>query len=410
MVKRFREIVEAALLLLAVGLAEPRLVAQALPLPLTGELRANQFTTDAQENPKVGMAADGDYVVAWSSLGQDGDSGSIVIRRFPGTGGVPFDELVVNQANAGDQFRPGIDMNASGDFVVVWDTDVDGAGLRGRRSTNGGTTLGSEFRLTASTSTESLRPNVARADDGSFVATFQSDGSSARHRRFGTDGAADSGDRDAAPAFATAVNPAIATAPGGATVIVFETPDAGGFGIVAQRYDSAGNPVGDPIEVPETEANNQGVADVAMADDGSFVVSWKDTPLGLRARRFNATGKPLGREIAVSPQEPFGRPSVAVAPLGAFVLAFASGGVINAREYDRTGKPVGDAFVVSVTNELVESADAATNGHRFVVVWDADDLDNSNLAVAHRLYLMRSIFADDLESRGTSAWSLTTGD
>jgi hypothetical protein len=42
----------------------------------------NQYTTDSQRSPVVASGADGSFVAAWSSTGQDGDLQAIVARRF----------------------------------------------------------------------------------------------------------------------------------------------------------------------------------------------------------------------------------------------------------------------------------------------------------------------------------------
>src|SRR5262249_45223564 len=44
--------------------------------------RVNSFTTDAQRVPSVAMDAAGEFVVAWESFGQDGESYGIYAQRY----------------------------------------------------------------------------------------------------------------------------------------------------------------------------------------------------------------------------------------------------------------------------------------------------------------------------------------
>ncbi len=46
------------------------------------EFRVNSYTTNAQYNVAVGMAPDGDFVVAWDSSGQDGAGVGVFAQRF----------------------------------------------------------------------------------------------------------------------------------------------------------------------------------------------------------------------------------------------------------------------------------------------------------------------------------------
>src|SRR5688572_8274596 len=90
--------------------------------PAGGEFPVNTFTTNAQTIPAVAADADGDFVVAWQSEGQDGNGPGIYAQRFDAGGGPRGAEFLVNDtAFAGSQFRPAVAMDADGDFVITWD-------------------------------------------------------------------------------------------------------------------------------------------------------------------------------------------------------------------------------------------------------------------------------------------------
>ncbi len=149
--------------------------------PVAGpNFQVNVTTEGDQHDPMVASdRRDGDFVVTWTSQGQDGDGAGIVARRFspagvPGTEG----EILVNQTTAGDQQRSSVALDAAGDFVVTWDgvgqqpnqTDLDGVFYR--RFSAAGLPRGFETRLNAATDPEQNISAVASAGDGSFVAIW----------------------------------------------------------------------------------------------------------------------------------------------------------------------------------------------------------------------------------------------
>ena len=87
--------------------------------PFTGETR--KFN---QKNPSVAMDADGDFVIVWQSeVPDDVDfrSGSdIFAKRFDSTGQALGSQQLVNEFTTNAQFSPNVGMNDSGNFVVTW--------------------------------------------------------------------------------------------------------------------------------------------------------------------------------------------------------------------------------------------------------------------------------------------------
>src|SRR5512134_1671002 len=54
--------------------------------PLGPEFRINTYTTDNQQYPVVAADSDGDFVVVWTSLGQDGSIHGNFGQRYEGSG------------------------------------------------------------------------------------------------------------------------------------------------------------------------------------------------------------------------------------------------------------------------------------------------------------------------------------
>src|SRR5262249_44108885 len=117
---------------------------------LGNEFQVNQFTTQAQSFASVAMDADGDFVVAWESFTQDGSVFGIYARRYDDAGNAPGNEFRVNQFTTDFQEFASVAMDADGDFVVAWqslDQDGSGDGVYARRYDDAGNALGNEFQV-----------------------------------------------------------------------------------------------------------------------------------------------------------------------------------------------------------------------------------------------------------------------
>lgn len=374
------------------------------PLPLTGELQVNTFTTGAQDLPRARMADDGIHVVIWRSQNQDGDLGGIRFRKFPGDGSAPFVESGLNQATAGDQQRPGLGMNGDGDWVGVWESEAPGQGIRARRTGGNGTTIGDEAGASQSTSGGTQFPAASRGADDGFVVVWQLSAESF-FRAFAANGTPLTDDESVDPDPAETLAPDVASLAGGGFVVTYTSLEADAGDVFAQRYDAQGLAVGARIPVPETNSEEEKFGVVAALPDGGFVVAWEVDLFGVRWRRFAADGSPVGGEVPLGSGANANQTSVAVAPGGGLVVAVTDGEV-RAREYDRLGRPVGDLFQVNTTTDGLQSRPSVGVGaDRFVIAWQSQNFDGSEFGIARRLYRFRSIFADDFETGDTGGWS-----
>ncbi|HRC84897.1 MAG TPA: hypothetical protein PK413_04745 [Thermoanaerobaculia bacterium] len=87
--------------------------------------RLNSTTEHDQAEPALGTDSAGNLLAAWASYGQDGDRGSIVLRRFDSSLSPLSEEKRVNQTAAGHQHAPLISVGPDGSFVVAWVTEED---------------------------------------------------------------------------------------------------------------------------------------------------------------------------------------------------------------------------------------------------------------------------------------------
>jgi hypothetical protein len=152
--------------------------------PLGPEFLVNTYTTSAQRRPSVASDTVGNFVVVWDSYGQDGQFAGIFGQRYASSGTPLGPEFRVNTYTTSAQYLPRVVADAAGNFVVVWQSyTADGSndGVFGQRYASSGAPLGSEFRINTYTTGDQDRPAVASDASGNFVVTWQSqaqDGSS----------------------------------------------------------------------------------------------------------------------------------------------------------------------------------------------------------------------------------------
>ena len=296
------------------------------------------------------------FVVVWRDDNGDGSSLRIAGQRYDGNGNAVGIEFQVNTTTAGAQFDPSVTSLSNGGFVVSW-TDTNGNdgsidGVFARVYDAAGTAVGNDFVVNtftggAQNQTGSVTQPIVGLETGGFVAVWSSVGQ-----------------------------------------------DGSGWGVFGQRFDNAGNAVGVEFQVNTTTLTNQLDPSVAALTDGGFVVAWHDDTSdgngpGIVAQRYNAAGQAVSRdgltlgadEIDVNDFTPNFQIHAIVTGLadGGFAIAWQSDGVdadgntgISAKRYDASGNDVTGEFVVS--NTLAAENIAAITGRSdgsYVIAWDA---------------------------------------
>ena len=136
----------------------------------------NTFTTGNQTTPAIAADANGDYVVTWSSVGQDGSGYGIYAQRYRSTGIAQGTAFQVNSFTSQNQLDPSVAMDAAGDFVIAWESALeDGSdyGVYAQRYNSSGSAVGSEFLVNTFTTGAQEAPSVAMDSTGDFVIAWQ---------------------------------------------------------------------------------------------------------------------------------------------------------------------------------------------------------------------------------------------
>ena len=186
--------------------------------------------------------------------------------------------------------------------------------------------------------------------------------------------------------------------------------------IHARWFDASGAPLGEDFVVHSLLPVSPNQPDVATLDDGSVVITWASyeqdgSDWGIYARRYDASGAPLGAEFLVNATTagPQVSPSVSRVDGGGFVITWSSADAstlgVWARAFDSTGAPIGDEVLVNTyaTGSQNSPAVAALNDGRFIVAWQDFGQDGSIYGVYAQLFEptnVPSAFADYLT--GTS--------
>jgi hypothetical protein len=142
-----------------------------------GEFRVNTYTTRFQTNPTVAMDLAGDFVVAWQSYRQDGEGYGVYAQRYNAAGLAQGSEFRVNNYTTNAQFAPTIAMDSTGDFLVAWTSygqDGSGYGTYAQRFNAAGVAQDPEFKVNTYTTGKQETPAAAMDSNGEFVVAWAS--------------------------------------------------------------------------------------------------------------------------------------------------------------------------------------------------------------------------------------------
>ncbi|MCA9174993.1 MAG: Ig-like domain-containing protein [Planctomycetales bacterium] len=380
------------------------------------------YTTDDQTNPTVAVAADGTFLVAWQSQGEDGDGDGIFAQRYLADGtpnGIAFQ---VNTESAGDQSLPTAAMDNAGNAIIAWqseDQDTDGSGIYARRYDAAGAALDADDVLVNTTvAGNQTDPSVSRDRvGGDYVIAWQSE-------TLGEEGEVDlnvlahvfdaSGATVVSEFVANSilekdqVGPSAAMSPSGEFVIAWTSEGQVGSGadVYARQFDAAGDPVADDFLVNETTLRGQQYPATGIDADGNILVSWQSShqdgfSWGVYAKAYDATGAVIEPEFQVNTntQGPQVNPALNANSDGEAIVVWLGLDVTHAPAVHakRIQLPQGAAeFEIGPEGEVVLAnyaaleeapASATVDGDgNYIVVWQSYGDDGSGLGIYGRRF------------------------
>ena len=194
--------------------------------------------------------------------------------------------------------------------------------------------------------------------------------------------------------------------------------DGSSFGIFAQRYDASGVAQGGEFQVNTTTAGEQRTAVAAGLDGGGFVVVWwsqgqDGSGYGIYSQRYDAAGVAQGVETQVNTTTAGDQADASIAALsdGGYLVVWqsmgqdGSGGGIYARRYDASGAPLGGEMPVNTTTADIQERPfvAALANGGYLVTWTSFGQDGSGSGVFAQRY-GNGLFATEqtaLDLKGT---------
>lgn len=201
----------------------------------------------------------------------------------------------INTHTSGQQRLSQATALSDGNFYVTWtstDQDGDRYGVYGQLFDADGNPIGTETQINTYTSSDQTLPQVTAYGDGEFVVVWQSFAQDETVYDSYPDGLSPTGYRLSDYAY------------------VYQ------YGIFAQRFNSAGQPIGNEFQVNTTTRDNQSNAEIISLPDGGFVIVWGNTfahityfdePYGSsRFQRYDADGNPVGGEVTLDTYAPAG--------------------------------------------------------------------------------------------------------
>lgn len=141
------------------------------------EKTINSVATGQQFAPAIGMAANGDYVIAWQDDQNDDGVYEVAARGFLANETQRFAQIFCHASLTGHQQDPDVDIDDTGRFVVAWEDDADSNGsfqIRARGFTATGTQLWAERTINADATGQQTDPDVTMEPTGNAYVTWES--------------------------------------------------------------------------------------------------------------------------------------------------------------------------------------------------------------------------------------------
>ncbi len=274
----------------------------------------------------VALGADGGFIIAW------GFANDIFAQRFDSDCNEIGSQFLLNTHTSGVQDEPVVAIANDGGFVAVWESegqDGSGEGVSRRRFDKDGVGLESDLQTNTYVLGDQHSPSVDVASDGDFVIVWTNDDSgnddsNIHGRHFNSNGAMTGSEFTVNTTFGGSQHdPHVAMIPGGGFVVVWDinAQDTGSDGIRGQRFDSDGTKLGDEFDVNTISNDIVSTPSVATFGDDSFVVVWEDQ-YEIYGQRFDANGDKAGSKFQADGISGYTclAPQVAAASDGGFVV------------------------------------------------------------------------------------------
>ncbi len=311
------------------------------------DFTVNSVAKGQQRRPDIAMDYKGNFVVVWEDDKNENNIYQIYARGFNASGSEKFSDFTVNSVGKGQQLVPAIDMSGNGDFVVVWQDDMDGNGyyqIRARGFHADGSEKFHDFTVNSVAKGQQLKPKVAMGVNGDFVVVWQDDKDEngyyqIRARGFHADGSELFSDITVnSVAKGQQLIPVVAMSGNGDFVVVWQDDkdQNGYYQIRARGFHADGSERLGDFTVNSISKGQQLKPDIAIALNGDFIIVWQDDKdekryYQIRARGFHADGSEKFHDITVNSISKGQqlKPKVAMDDYGGFIVVWEDDNNMN---------------------------------------------------------------------------------
>ncbi len=329
---------------------------------------ANFF--DDQLVPEVAATDDGGFVVVFQDDVGGAGTYNIIGKRFDDTGSLTNTSLIASTAD--EETSPTVTAFSDGSYLVAYEDDSTGNSNVNGVIVSAGDVVGTEFSIGADTDNETSPVADTLSNNNAVVAYLDPNAGNTSDVRvvfeiYDSSGSLVVGETAATTNGAINREPHVAALAGGGFVLTWTDPDIDGKsdGITAAIYDNAGGLVLAPFLVNNNTNGSQNEPRVTALADGGFVIIWDDDNSNLvRGQRFDAAGNEVGNQFSMN-QSNETSPDIAGLSDGRFITVFESGAAGNADVYGQIWDPrdttISGTFGADAIASRVESSNISTS-------------------------------------------------
>ena len=281
----------------------------------------NTTSDNTQDHPRVAVAGDGTFLVAWESEEFDPDDSTnrrFVRSQFFAANGTASGPEQLVSGSSGDSAPISVDVAAlrvadgsSGGFVVVWDSfntegsDNSSSSIQAHMLSAAGALTGEQFEVNTTFGGSQRDATVAELPDGGFLVVWGDPG--VQGRRFSNAGAPDGPQFQINTEFTgVGLEADVAIGWDGVVAVVWEDADDAGNEeeIRARLYDSDLSPLGPDFRVNSLLTGDQKLPLIGDYGPLGFLVTWQsassvgsDTSESIQARLVTGQNQFDGPQI-----------------------------------------------------------------------------------------------------------------
>jgi hypothetical protein len=149
-------------------------------LPVAAPFRVSAAGISSITRPSIAMNSFGRFAIAWDGDPNRAGEDDIHARMYEPNAAPVGEPFLVNTLRFGAQQWPRVAINDANEFVVVWEHDTGDPDVAteifARRLGGDGQPAAEPFQLNSHALDKQRYPDVAMTDDGSFIATWESNG------------------------------------------------------------------------------------------------------------------------------------------------------------------------------------------------------------------------------------------